>query len=359
MLMSDSYGTGGGIALYNRDLIAAVAASDRVTSVTVVSLNCTVGPAAPPAKVRLVGPGTGGRLAWVMAGLSQWGRGFDLVVCGHVHLLKVAVVLNLRWRAPLVLQAYGMEVWPEHASRTVRWLLRRVDVVWSISRVTRDRLAAWSGFAASRCQVLPNAIHLEAFADRAPDPTLRARHGLAGRRVLLTVARLERWERYKGIDRVIAVLPSLLRTEPSLVYLIVGGGKDQAYLEAEAARHGVSEHVIFTGQVDEETKLDLYRAADVFVMAGTGEGFGFVYLEAMASGLPTIGSAADGSRDALMEGDLGPLDEPGSAEQLEAAIRAGLAAPRGVPAGLRHFAWPNFVARVGDAIAAVADRENG
>lgn len=359
MLLTDSYGVGGGIATYNRDLIAAIALAEQVKSVTVVSLNRAAVPSNVPAKVVLVGAGRGGRIAWVAASLSQIGKQFDAVICGHVHLLKAAVALNIVWRAPLVMLAYGVEVWPEYGSSSVRRLLRRVRAVWSISRVTRDRLVMWSGFDPAWVEILPNAIHLEDYADRRPNPAVAARHGLAGRRVLLTVARLERWERYKGIDRVIAVLPALRRSEPSLVYLVVGGGQDRAYLEAEAARHGVSEQVIFTGHVDDATKIELYHAADAFVMPGTGEGFGFVYLEAMASGLPTIGSVMDGSRDALRDGMLGQLVDPGSPEQIEAAVLAALEAPRRVPSGLEYFAWPNFVTRVADALAVVSDRRNG
>lgn len=356
MLVSDSFGIPGGIALYTRDLIAAVALADTVTEVVVVSLWCARDPGKLPPKVRLVGSGNGTKTAWVAAASQLVAEQFDLVICGHAHLLKVAAVLNLFWRAPLVLMVYGVEAWPRYGSRFMALLLRRVSVVWSISRFTRDQLAAWSTVDPRDVVVLPNAVDLRHFSHREPNIDLRSRLGLDGREVLLTVARLARVERYKGLDRIIAVLPALRQKHPSLAYLIVGDGEDRDYLEAEAKRHGVGEHVIFAGNVDEATKIDCFHLADAFAMTGTGEGLGFVYLEAMACGLPTVGSAVDGARDALRDGQLGWLADPNSSDQITKAIFEALASARKVPEGLSYFDWPNFVTRAGEAIAAATDQ---
>ena len=81
-------------------------------------------------------------------------------------------------------------------------------------------------------------------------------------------------------------------------------------------------------------------------MPGWGEGFGIVYLEAMACGVPTVGSVLDGSRDALMGGRLGMLVNPHDAADLERGLFAALSAPRGVPEGLHYFANHRFLKRV-------------
>src|SRR5258708_29465186 len=78
----------------------------------------------------------------------------------------------------------------------------------------------------------------------------------------------------------------------------------------------LQEHVIFAGRIPEEEKIDHYNLADAFAMPSTSEGFGFVFLEAAACGLPVLGGKADGSRDALVDGELGLMVDPESPDEL-------------------------------------------
>ena len=98
----------------------------------------------------------------------------------------------------------------------------------------------------------------------------------------MTVSRLASSEQYKGHDRVIRTLPRLLSQHPETIYLIVGDGDDRPRLESLAVECGVAEKVQFAGLVPPEELPDYFRLADVFVMPSTGEGFGIVFLEAMA-----------------------------------------------------------------------------
>src|SRR5262249_52021238 len=119
--------------------------------------------------------------------------------------------------------------------------------------------------------------------------TLRDRLGLEGKKVLLTVARLCGYDRYKGIDEVLESLSTLAEQEPSLFYLVVGDGADRPRLERKARDLGLDESVLFAGYVGDEEKWAYYHLADVFVLPGRGEGFGIVFLEALACGLPVVG----------------------------------------------------------------------
>jgi glycosyltransferase involved in cell wall biosynthesis len=96
--------------------------------------------------------------------------------------------------------------------------------------------------------------------------------------------------------------------------------------------------------------VDHYRLADVFVMAGRQEGFGFVFLEAMASGIPVVASNLDGSREAVLYGKLGELANPDDREALKAAIRKALGRPRQIPEGLEFFSYEKFRERLQDII---------
>jgi glycosyltransferase involved in cell wall biosynthesis len=104
--------------------------------------------------------------------------------------------------------------------------------------------------------------------------------------------------------------------------------------------------VIFAGRILESEKVAHYRLADAYVMPSRGEGFGIVYLEALACGIPVVGSKVDGSREALRDGKLGLLVDPGNPDEIKTAIRAALQKPRGqVVAGLDYFSYASFQQR--------------
>src|SRR5205823_13994683 len=119
-------------------------------------------------------------------------------------------------------------------------------------------------------------------------------------------------------------------------YLIVGDGPDRRRLEQKAHQLGVEKRVVFAGRTSEEEKPDHYRLADAYVMPSSGEGFGIVFLEALACGIPVIGSKVDGSRDALLDGRLGILVNPTDPAELRAAIVQTLAQKGGGAKDLRN-----------------------
>jgi phosphatidylinositol alpha-1,6-mannosyltransferase len=81
-------------------------------------------------------------------------------------------------------------------------------------------------------------------------------------------------------------------------------------------------------------------------MPSRGEGFGFVFLEAMACGIPVVGSIADGSREALREGILGALVNPDDVDDMKRAVLSAVSQPRKVPEGLDYFSYENFQNRL-------------
>ncbi len=151
---------------------------------------------------------------------------------------------------------------------------------------------------------MSNGVDISRFVPRQRATVLTARYGLEWRRVLLTVGRLCP---RKGMDRVIESLPAILRHIPDLAYVIVGHGAYRPALEALARELGVQEHVIFAGAVPDEELVGHYALGDVFIMAnrempdGYTEGFGLVFLEANACGLPAIAGRAGGSPDAVID----------------------------------------------------------
>jgi len=349
LLTTDAYGGHGGIALYNRDIADALAAMPTVREVVVLPRNQPFPAVGVPDKVRFLGAAAGSKWRYILLALRCALSTFDLVICGHVNLLPLAAILRLRLRCPMVLMVYGIDVW-QQLHRSTRFWLRWVGAVWSISAVTRERMNTWAQLPAATYTLLPNAIHLDRYGLRPRSAELIARYRLHGRKVIATFARLPSAERYKGVDEVLEVLPGLVAADPDLVYLIAGDGDDRPRLQAKARALGLGEHVVFTGFVEEREKADHYRLADAFVMPGRGEGFGFVFLEAMACGVPVVGSVLDGSREALRDGELGELVDPRDAESLRSGIVRALQKPIAIPPGLAYFSWPNFCARLQAAL---------
>jgi glycosyltransferase involved in cell wall biosynthesis len=134
--------------------------------------------------------------------------------------------------------------------------------------------------------------------------------------VVLAVARLAASERYKGVDRLIEAVAQLRTQVPGLHLVVIGGGDDLARHVKLAADIGVADQVRFFDNLSREEIAACYSKADVFAMPSTGEGFGLVFLEAMAFAKPLIGAAAGGIPDVVEDGENGFPVSPGDAEQL-------------------------------------------
>lgn len=347
ILLSDAYGGFGGISQYNRDLIEALCALDEVGAVEALPRVAREPLGAMPDKLRFDLSGVGGYARFTLASLRRGllGPRPDIVLCGHINLLPLSWLIARLRGARLVLLIFGIDAWVPTRWKLSNALTGAVDQVISISQVTLDRYLGWAARPRIGTGLLPNAIHPEFYgvADKAPD--LVERFGLAGRTVIMTFGRLAGRERMKGFDRTIETLPLLIDRDPTILYLIAGTGDDADRLRAKADALGVGAHVLFTGLVPEDRKADYFRLADVYVMPSRGEGFGFVFLEAMACGIPVIASRADGGFEAVRNGELGLAVDPLDSEEICRGVFDCLGKPRAVPAGLSYFEFPKFIER--------------
>jgi glycosyltransferase involved in cell wall biosynthesis len=347
-LVTDAFGGYGGIALYNRDMLKALCARPECSEVVVLPRLMGEEPGPLPMRLTHVTSGLEGKGSYIRALLGVLFRNprFDLIVCAHINLLPLAYLASVVTGSPIILFIYGIDAWKPTRSRLANFLVSRISAFVSISEVTQRRFLGWAKCGKASGYLLPNAIHLQSYAPGPKDNQLLRKYGLAGKQVLMTLGRLVSAERYKGFDEVLEALPELAVEVPNIAYVIAGAGSDRQRLMDKARDLGVSDRVVFTGFVPEERKADLYRLADAYVMPSHAEGFGFVFLEALASGLPAVASKVDGGREALRNGLLGTLVDPDDSRELKRAILEALRKPKSVPEGLEYFSYPNFELRM-------------
>ncbi len=235
----------------------------------------------------------------------------ERVFCGHINLAPLIQTLCEPLGIPYTILTYGKEVW-ETLPPKYQIAMSQADSIWTISRYTRDSLR--DSFAARTCcnnhlnpdkfQIVPCIVNENIFTIGPKPQDLLAEYNLIGAKILMTVARLRSTDIYKGVDVTIQALPQIAKTFPNVKYLVIGRGDDLPRLAQLAADLGVSERVIFAGFVPQENLASHYRLADAYVMPSQ-EGFGIVYLEALACGVPVLAGDADGSADPLQDGKLG------------------------------------------------------
>lgn len=351
-LLHDSFGGRGGIAKFNRDLLQAFcshAAVEEVVCLPRVIVD-EIGPLPEKLDYRVAASkGKAAFLAHELAVLADR-RWFDLILCGHIRLIPLMNLLRARRRAPQGLILHGVDAWDPIGGAVTRAGLHRLDWFLSVSDYTKKRFLDWSGVEARRGLVVPNAVDLDQFKPGPKRADLLARYGLTGKTILMGMGRLDTRERYKGFDEVIEALPSLAKTRPNIAYLICGEGSDRPRLEEKARALGVGDRVVFAGYVPEAEKVDTYRLADCFLLAGWGEGFGIVLIEAMACAVPAIASSLDASAEAVANGRFGQVVDPKNPELLRLAIERALSGPRFVPQGLETFSARAFERRIHEMI---------
>lgn len=227
----------------------------------------------------------------------------ERVFCGHINLAPLIQTLCQSLGIPYTILTYGKEVW-ETLPPKYQIAMSQADRIWTISRYTRDSSCESNQLNPDKFQIVPCIVDENIFTIGPKSEDLLAQYNLIGAKILMTVARLRSTDIYKGVDVTIKALPQIAKTFPNVKYLVIGRGDDRPRLAKLAADLGVAERVIFAGFVPTENLAEHYRLADAYVMPSQ-EGFGIVYLEALACGVPVLAGDADGSADPLQDGKLG------------------------------------------------------
>jgi glycosyltransferase involved in cell wall biosynthesis len=307
----------GGIQRFNHTLLAALSALDLECDV--LSMHDSLQSTAPP--------GFGTRTSIRGFAGSRWkfsqcafrnivGNRYDWILIGHVNLLVFAIATLLlkpfsRTRAVLI--AHGIEVWG-HIGRLRRLAFLRLHTTLCVSRYTRRRvLEQVPTLHHDRLAIFPNCLG-STWTGLNPSP----QRPVPDAPFVLSVSRLERGDRYKGIVTVIEALSQL--DDPSLHYIVVGHGNDTVFLREVAARCGVAQRVHFLHGISDAELVNMYTQCKAFVLPSGNEGFGLVFLEAMYFGAPVIAAAEKGALDVVRDGETGLLVRFGDSMAIKRAI---------------------------------------
>ena len=268
-----------------------------------------------------------GKGRFTMAALKAARRRARLVLAGHPNLAPVVRLMKfVAPRMKSIVCAHGVEVW-EPLPRMRRQALQKANLVLAPSEFTADHVKTDQGVLVERVRVLPWALDPQFEALVAGAANAKPPEGFPAGHVILTVGRWLKSERYKGMDTLITALPKLLPRWPELHLVAVGEGDDRDWLEHLAQESGVGRHVHFLGGLSYAQLAACYAACEMFALPSRGEGFGLVYLEAMACGKPVIGGAHGGAPEVIDDGRTGYVVQHGDAVQLATSIETLLANP--------------------------------
>lgn len=221
----------------------------------------------------------------------------------------IALLVGRAFRKSVVVYAHGEEIttWiTPLKSRMLSFVYRSVDKVIANSDYTKKLLVDMK-VKPERIELIYPGVDTNRFRPDMDARKLKQRIQADHSKLILSVGRLTR---RKGFDQVIRSIPYLTDRAIDVHYAIIGIGEDMGYLEEMSEELGISDRVHLLGHVDPEELPLWYNAADVFAMPnrevnGDTEGFGMVFIEAAACGVPSVAGNAGGTGSAVIHGETG------------------------------------------------------
>ena len=260
-------------------------------------------------------------LAAIAGARAALGCHVHIILAGHPNLAPIAVWMQKTSpRARAIVIAHGIEVWqPLPLFR--RATLRHAHIVAAPSTDTIEKVVKFQRIAPDRMRLLPWPLNPD-FLRLTERTDLAAPAGFpqgAGK-IILTIGRAAKSEQYKGTDSLIHAVAQLPAAMQDVHLVVVGGGDDLPRLKSLAQSEGIADRVHFLEKLAREQLAACYAHSDIFAMPSAGEGFGLVFLEAMAFGKPLVAAEAGGAVDIVEDGVNGMLVPPHDGPALIAAL---------------------------------------
>jgi glycosyltransferase involved in cell wall biosynthesis len=240
----------------------------------------------------------------------------NLIISSHLNFSTAGYFLQRFANINYWTVAHGIEAWNIKNHNLIK-ALQNADRILAVSNYTKNRLIQEQNISPQKISILPNTFDPTRFKITSKPKYLLERYNLSSEKsIVLTVARLDIKERFKGYDQVLQALPNIIKYIPNVHYLLVGKGPDKDRIINFIEENKLQNNVTLTGFVSDEELSDHYNLCDLFILPSKTEGFGIVYLEALASGKPCIAGNQDGATDALLNGELGVLIDPDNIEAI-------------------------------------------
>lgn len=261
---------------------------------------------------------SGNKIKFVSSIIGQ-AKYYDIIIVGHINLALPSFIISSSKHKKFYLIAHGIEVWAP-LKGIKKAFLKRADKILAVSNFTRQEIIKHHYIAKNKITIFHNTI--DPFFKypvqfRKPE-YLKQRYQLNGQKIIYTLCRLSSNEQYKGYDKVLEALPEIKKINPDIKYIIAGkaDAAEKQRVENLIKSLGLQNNVLLIGFIKDEEIIDHYLLADTFIMPSTMEGFGIVFIEAMACGIPVIAGNVDGSVDALKDGELGQLIDPLNSKEI-------------------------------------------
>lgn len=250
-----------------------------------------------------------------------------LIWTNHIALLPLAKTVSLisSGNTQTIVNVYGLEMWSGISTFKRRALQSATHIV-SDCRFTATYVQQTFAVPKSRISVNWDPVNVNKFTPLNNARETLIRYGVPYRPdacYLMTLGRISEKSRHKGYDRILDIMGQLERDD--IIYLIVGDGDDRERLERRTRDEGLVERVVFLGSIPENDLVNVYNAADIFVLVsdqayGRGEGVPLTPLEASACGKPIIVGNEDGSPEAVNHGENGYVVSPRDLNAIRQAI---------------------------------------
>jgi phosphatidylinositol alpha-1,6-mannosyltransferase len=237
----------------------------------------------------------------------------DLQLMDHVGLARLPGLMPRFLRKNYVLLIHGIEIWDSHRTDYRRSAMKASLLIANSEYTAGKVRARYPNLP--EIQVCHPGKDIPAGGRHAGDDGLHRPLGdlQLGPHSILIVGRLSAEQNHKGHDHLLEAMPLILQSEPDAQLVIAGEGDDMPRLQAKVKELELEDHVIFTGWVSEDRLHQLYEQCALFAMLSTGDGFGLVFLEAMAHGAVCVGLKTGSAAEIIEDGKTGVLvdrDDP-------------------------------------------------
>lgn len=239
---------------------------------------------------------------------------FDIV---HAHMLPrdghAGMLVARALKIPFALTVHGTDIFHYFIPGKTPWarnqmIAREADALMAVSNLLMSRVAPYRG-EGKISRIVPNGVDLSL----VPDVTDNVP------RTVISVGTLKA---RKCMDRTLEAFAHLADEYPDAKLTIVGIGEMESQLKARIAQLGLGDRVEMTGGLPHEQVIQRMAGSDLFVLPSWGEGYGIVYIEAMAAGCISVGAVGEGIEDTITDGENGFLVPAGDVDEIERVMRS-------------------------------------